>query len=133
MTPKDQQHPADRPSTVTSTLDASSQSLPGDDTPGDDPGLDRRGVADAAETFKALANENRILILRALSTPRTVGQLVSLTGSSQPLVSQHLRILRSARLVTVTRTGREAVYAVIDEHIAHVVDDAVVHALEPQH
>jgi DNA-binding transcriptional ArsR family regulator len=49
---------------------------------------------------------------------------------SQPLVSQHLRILRGARLVGVERHGREAVYSLIDHHVAHIVVDAVNHSKE---
>jgi len=53
------------------------------------------------------------------------------TGLSQPLVSQHLRVLRGAGLVEVTRSGREAIYSVADHHITHVIDDAITHVLEP--
>ena len=49
---------------------------------------------------------------------------------SQPLVSQHLRILRGARLVGVERHGREAVYSLTDHHVAHIVVDAVNHSKE---
>ena len=51
---------------------------------------------------------------------------------SQPLVSQHLRILRGARLVGVERQGREAVYSLADQHVAHIVADAVHHSKEEQ-
>jgi DNA-binding transcriptional ArsR family regulator len=59
-----------------------------------------------------------------------VSALVDRSGMSQPLVSQHLRTLRQAGIVTVSRSGREAVYQLADHHIAHVVDDAITHVLE---
>lgn len=49
---------------------------------------------------------------------------------SQPLVSQHLRLLRSMNLVTVSRSGRDAVYTLTDDHVTHVIDDALAHTVE---
>ena len=59
-----------------------------------------------------------------------MGHLAEESDLSQPLVSQHLRNLRAAGLVSVRRSGREAHYEVADEHVSHIVDDAVRHALE---
>jgi DNA-binding transcriptional ArsR family regulator len=56
--------------------------------------------------------------------------LVGRLEMSQPLISQHLRVLRGARLVTVERQGREAVYALADQHVAHIVADTVHHTKE---
>ncbi|MBG6181247.1 DNA-binding transcriptional ArsR family regulator [Arthrobacter sp. CAN_A1] len=49
---------------------------------------------------------------------------------SQPLVSQHLRVLRGINIVTVNRSGRDAVYSLADDHVAHVIDDAITHTTE---
>jgi DNA-binding transcriptional ArsR family regulator len=85
----------------------------------------------AAELFKALSSVSRLRLLRILAAgTSTVGQLADASGLSQPLVSQHLRTLRSAGLVSVERVGREAHYEVADVHVSHIVDDAVLHALE---
>ncbi len=84
-----------------------------------------------AELFKALSSPSRLRLLRLLSDgPDTVGHLATASGLSQPLVSQHLRTLRSTGLVSVERAGREAHYAIADEHVSHIVDDAIKHALE---
>ena len=92
---------------------------------------DERGLQAASELFKALSSVSRLSILRTLSSaPATVSELVVATGLSQPLVSQHLRTLRSAGLAVVTRTGREATYAIADQHIIHVVEDAISHVRE---
>jgi DNA-binding transcriptional ArsR family regulator len=48
----------------------------------------------------------------------------------QPLISQHLRVLRGAGVVRGSRRGREIEYALTDDHIAHIVADAVSHADE---
>ena len=63
--------------------------------------------------------------------PRTVSALAEDTGMSQPLVSQHLRTLRQAELATAQRQGREMIYRATDEHVAHVIEDALVHVHEP--
>ncbi len=84
-----------------------------------------------AELFKALGTVSRLRILVSLAGGEgSVGSLVRATGLSQPLVSQHLRVLRSMNLVTVSRSGREAFYSLTDEHVAHVIDDAIAHTVE---
>ena len=90
------------------------------------------GLAETAQLFKVLGNESRLLLLRLLERePHTVGALAETAGLSQPLVSQHLRTLRQAGLVIVSRRGKEATYAVADRHVVHVISDALAHVLEP--
>ena len=65
----------------------------------------------AAELLKALANPLRLQIVMALQDgPRCVHELVDELEVSQPLVSQHLRVLRSAHLLRTERRGREIAY-----------------------
>jgi len=81
-----------------------------------------------AELLKAMAHPLRLALLVSLiDGPRCVHELVESTGATQPLVSQHLRVLRSADLLLRERRGREAVYAIADDHIHHIVVDAVDH------
>lgn len=90
------------------------------------------GLAEAAELFKVLGNASRLAILRLIGdASSTVGSLVEATGMSQPLVSQHLRTLRQAGLVTATRTGKEIDYRLADLHVVHVIADALTHVQEP--
>jgi DNA-binding transcriptional ArsR family regulator len=85
----------------------------------------------AGELLKVLSAPARLAILVELAEqPRFVHELVQRLGMSQPLVSQHLRVLRAARLVGVERQGREAVYSLADQHVAHIVVDAVNHSTE---
>lgn len=82
----------------------------------------------AVEQLKALAAPLRLAVVEQLAEqPRCVHELVSILGVAQPLVSQHLRVLRSAGLVTSGRRGREVEYALSDEHVAHVVLDLLRH------
>jgi ArsR family transcriptional regulator, zinc-responsive transcriptional repressor len=90
-----------------------------------------RGFEPAGELLKVLAAPARLAIVTELAEqPRFVHELVARLGMSQPLVSQHLRVLRGARLVGVERRGREAVYSLADQHVAHIVADAVQHSKE---
>jgi len=91
----------------------------------------REDLEAAAELFKVLASASRLHLLSTIADgPSSVGGLVEVTRLSQPLVSQHLRTLRTAGLVEVTRHGREAEYSLSDAHVAHIVADAVTHTHE---
>ena len=93
-----------------------------------------QGVDDleaASALLRALASPHRLAIVRALADgPRCVHELVEALGVSQPLVSQHLRVLRAEDLVTGERRGREIAYALADHHVTHIVEDAVAHVRE---
>lgn len=90
-----------------------------------------RSYTAAGELLKVLSAPARLAIVVELAEqPRYVYELVERLQMSQPLVSQHLRVLRAARLVEVERQGREAVYSLADQHVAHIVADAVHHAKE---
>ena len=91
------------------------------------------GLDGASELFKVLGNESRLALVWLLSQePLTVGVLAERAALSQPLVSQHLRTLRQAGLVTSEREGKEIRYALADQHVAHVVLDAIAHVQEPR-
>ncbi len=85
----------------------------------------------AADLLRALANPHRVaIVVQLTASQRCVHELVDAVGISQPLVSQHLRTLRAARLVEGRRHGREITYRLTDEHVAHIVQDAVLHGTE---
>jgi ArsR family transcriptional regulator, zinc-responsive transcriptional repressor len=85
----------------------------------------------ASELLKALASPVRLGIVRELASGgRRVHQLVTALGVSQPLVSQHLRVLRASGIVNARRQAREIEYTLADDHVAHIVLDAIRHAAE---
>ena len=96
------------------------------------PGADEpQQLAQAAELFKVLGAPVRLAIVVELArAPRSVQQLADALHVRQPLVSQHLRVLRSARLVTADRRDRQRLYRLVDEHVRHIVADALQHARE---
>lgn len=91
-----------------------------------------RDILDAAgELLRALAAPVRIaIVLQLRESHRCVHELVDALAVPQPLVSQHLKILKAAGVVTGERSGREVLYRLADHHLAHIVVDAVAHASE---
>ncbi|WP_135456143.1 metalloregulator ArsR/SmtB family transcription factor [Mycobacterium sp. DL99] len=94
--------------------------------------LPSREVLDTAgELLRALAAPLRIaIVLQLQQSQRCVHELVDALAVPQPLVSQHLRILKQAGVVASERAGREVLYHLVDHHLAHIVADAVAHASE---
>jgi ArsR family transcriptional regulator, zinc-responsive transcriptional repressor len=86
----------------------------------------------ASELFRILSAPLRLAIIDRLTAgPAAVHALVAAGGESQPLISQHLRVLRAAKLIRIHTRGRERVYSLTDEHVAHIVTDAIRHTREP--
>jgi len=54
----------------------------------------------------------RQLFERLRDGPCSVSELVDAVAVSQPAVSQHLRVLKDARLVQVQKQGRQRIYSV---------------------
>jgi DNA-binding transcriptional ArsR family regulator len=90
-----------------------------------------RTLSAAGELLRALAAPVRIaIVLQLRVSERCVHELVDVLGVAQPLISQHLRVLKAAGVVYGERNGREVVYRLVDEHLAHIVVDAVIHVEE---
>jgi len=75
-------------------------------------------LCDAMNKFgKGIGSAPRYRIVEALfSGPKTVGELAEKTKQSQPLVSQHLRVLKETGLVQDERRGQEVLYTLNTEH-----------------
>jgi ArsR family transcriptional regulator, zinc-responsive transcriptional repressor len=92
---------------------------------------ERAAMDNAATLLRALGNATRLGILRELGAgERCVHELVESLDLRQPVVSQHLRVLRGERLVAGRRRGKEVAYTLTDTHIARIVDDAMRHSHE---
>ena len=71
-----------------------------------------------AEILKTLASPRRLEILHRLAEgPCEVGRLAADIGVSQPNVSQHLAVLRTAGIVDAERDGREVRYRLSDPDV----------------
>jgi DNA-binding transcriptional ArsR family regulator len=90
-------------------------------------------LTDAGDLLRALAAPVRIaIVLQLRAADRCVHELVDALDVAQPLISQHLRVLKTAGVVQGERRGREVVYRLADDHLAHIVVDAVAHVQEGQ-
>jgi DNA-binding transcriptional ArsR family regulator len=75
------------------------------------------------DVLEVLAEPARRRILDTLREGElSVGALVDRLGSSQPLVSKHLRVLREAGLVEARADGQRRLYRVRPEPLAELDD-----------
>ena len=84
-------------------------------------------MMDSAETasgfLKALANENRLLLLCLLANgERSVTELESLLDLRQPTVSQQLARLRADNLVSHRRDGKTIYYSLASDEARQIID-----------
>ncbi len=87
-----------------------------------------------AEMFRLMGDSSRLrIILSCLHQPVSVSDMANQLGLSQPLVSNHLRLLRGARIVRAERRGKQVFYVAADAHIQCVIEDMVAHVAEPAH
>lgn len=78
-------------------------------------------TTDASTVMAAFAEPTRRAILdRLVEGERAVSELVAALRISQPAVSQHLRVLLDAGLVTVRAEGRRRIYRASPEGLARV-------------
>ncbi|MCQ4082353.1 metalloregulator ArsR/SmtB family transcription factor [Streptomyces sp. RB6PN25] len=90
--------------------------------------LDAADAARVATTLQALATPSRLLILARLREgPLPATELAAEVGMEQSSCSHQLRLLRNLGLVTGTRRGRSVIYALYDNHVAELLDQALYH------
>lgn len=71
------------------------------------------------DTLKVLANQKRLEIVQLLrGRELAVGEIMEMLGLSQANLSQHLALLRQARIVATRREGVKIYYTLTDERIA---------------
>ena len=114
----------DRPASRSAAALAEPDCAHGEICPTVRPARSSSDYAAAGDLLRALAAPVRIAIVLELH------DLVDALAVPQPLVSQHLRVLKAAGVVHGERRGREVVYSLVDDHLAHIVVDAVAHAEE---
>jgi len=86
---------------------------------------------DLAEFFKVFGDTTRIRILYALAqSEMCVCDLAYLLGLTQSAISHQLRVLKQAKLVRFRREGRVIYYALDDDHVKSIFDQAYEHIQE---
>lgn len=76
----------------------------------------------ASNFLKALANENRLVILCCLADgEKNVGELEALLGIRQPSLSQQLARLRADELVKTRRDSKQIYYSLASEETEQMI------------
>lgn len=84
---------------------------------------DQASLDKAATIIAALDSPLRLqILLRLHDRAHVVHELVSHLGKSQPLISQHLRVLKRAGIVDSQRSGREVSYRLVTPDTIDVID-----------
>jgi DNA-binding transcriptional ArsR family regulator len=105
----------------------------GDARPGGARPLDAAVAGRLADTMFALSTPSRVLILGCLlAGPRSVSDITEALGMEQSAVSHQLRVLREHQLVRAERDGRKRLYALYDEHVSVLFEEALRH-VDPGH
>ena len=87
-----------------------------------DPAVMARGASEAARFLRALANENRLMVLCCLAREElSVSQLLERVPLSQSALSQHLAMLRKEELVQTRREAQTIHYSIADERVQHLM------------
>jgi ArsR family transcriptional regulator, nickel/cobalt-responsive transcriptional repressor len=81
-----------------------------------------------ADTMQALATPSRLRILGRLQDgPCAVSDLAADVEMEGSAVSHQLRLLRHLGLVDGRREGRNVIYALHDDHVGQLLQEAIAH------
>jgi len=84
-----------------------------------------------ADFFKLFTSVSRIQIVSALSKQSmSVSEIEKTVDLSQSLVSQQLKLLKNARIVTSERAGKTVIYSLFDKHIIEILAIVLEHIEE---
>jgi len=82
----------------------------------------KSSAGEATRYLKALANQNRLMILcHLVDGEKSVGELERAIGLRQPTLSQQLARLRSGNLVRTRRDAKSIYYSIADADIRSVL------------
>lgn len=72
--------------------------------------------------YKAFANEQRLKLLKCLQKPKNVTEMLDHCSLTQSALSQHLRVLKDAELVTTERKGKEIQYQLKNRAVMQIAN-----------
>lgn len=84
-----------------------------------------------AELFRLMGDASRLkIVVACLSKARCVSDIAEETKLSPSLVSHHLRLLRSTRMLRSERKGRQVFYIAADQRVQCIIIDMIDHIAE---
>ena len=85
-------------------------------------------IVEITDFFKVFGDTTRLKILYMLEAGETSVNNISVSlGISQSVASQHLKLLRVARLVRWRKDGKNVIYSLNDDHIARILSLGTEH------
>jgi len=78
---------------------------------------------DEIDLFKALGDGTRLKILKSIrEKEKCICEIIPKTGKSQPNVSQHLKVLKTAGLIKERKDGTRVMIRISNEKIYELID-----------
>ena len=87
------------------------------------PMISDAGLRQAAECLRTLAHPSRLQIVQLLLSGQayTVGGLAERCGLTQPVTSEHLRLLQRCGFLQNERQGRQVFYHICEPHLGDLM------------
>ena len=96
--------------------------------------LNHDQLSQLAETFGLLADPTRLsIVVDCMDQERAAGEIAERLCASPSLVSHHLRLLRSARILKSDRRGKQVIYSMADACVYSVLKIMIDHLFEHDH
>jgi ArsR family transcriptional regulator len=75
------------------------------------------------DVFKALGARTRLKILECIENgERCICEIIPYTGKSQPCVSQHLKVLKTAGIIDERKDGTRIMIKASNDEIFNIID-----------
>jgi DNA-binding transcriptional ArsR family regulator len=88
-------------------------------------GLDEKKLPSEVRVFKALADVNRLKIIKLLKEGELcVCELTAVLSTSQSTVSHHLSVLKNARLIKERKEGKWSYFRLSDGAVIEILNQA---------
>ena len=86
---------------------------------------------DLSDFFKVLGDSTRLSILFAIdASPMCVCDIAEAVGMTKSAVSHQLKVLRQNDLVRYTKSGKNVIYSLADDHVRDIIERALEHIKE---
>ncbi len=88
-------------------------------------------LVELAELFKVFGDSTRIRILYSLTKgEKSVSEICSDLEMNPSAISHQLKLLKTAKLVSSRREGKQMIYFLADEHVRTIIAMGVEHVEE---
>ena len=79
---------------------------------------------EAAECLRTLAHPHRLRIVQLLlsGVPYTVNDLAEVCGITQPMTSDHLRLMQRCGFLNSEKDGRTVYYTIAEPHLKQILN-----------